>query len=414
MKKSISFKIDQISQYFIYLIPFALLTGPFLPDLFLSIVVLLFIANSLINDNSKYFKNRFFFVFIIFCIYLIVTSLISDFSFSSLESSVVYFRFGLFSLAIWYLIDKNNKFHLNFFIFFLLAFLIAIFSGFYQYFFSETIFGATPKYQDRLLLLTSDQLLLGQYLARLFPLMVALIMFKEKLNTKLIILFFLLFISCDVLVYISGERTALGLLFLGTIFVLIFISKLKTFRILTIICSIIIIILISIYNPSIKERNIDTTIKQLGINSSKINMFSPEHESHIMSAWLMFKKSPIFGVGPNTFKYQCHKKEFKFNDLSCSTHPHNSYMQVLAETGIIGFIFILYAIYIFSKLVIKHIAKLLLHKERYLTDYQICLIACVICSLWPILPTLNVFNNWINIIYYLPVGFLLHSFYSTR
>ena len=27
-------------------------------------------------------------------------------------------------------------------------------------------------------------------------------------------------------------------------------------------------------------------------------------------------------------------------------------------------------------------------------------------------PTLNLFNNWINIIYYLPVGFYLHEFYK--
>ena len=43
------------------------------------------------------------------------------------------------------------------------------------------------------------------------------------------------------------------------------------------------------------------------------------------------------------------------------------------------------------------------------SDYQICLLACFIINLWPFIPTLNFFNNWFSIVFYLPVGFLLYS-----
>ena len=43
------------------------------------------------------------------------------------------------------------------------------------------------------------------------------------------------------------------------------------------------------------------------------------------------------------------------------------------------------------------------------SDFQICLYAAILITLWPFVPTGNLFHNWLNIIYFLPIGFLLHS-----
>ena len=48
-----------------------------------------------------------------------------------------------------------------------------------------------------------------------------------------------------------------------------------------------------------------------------------------------------------------------------------------------------------------------------LSDYQICLIGCFFLSLFPFLPTQDFFNNWINVIFFLPVGFFLQSVYKS-
>jgi O-antigen ligase len=132
-----------------------------------------------------------------------------------------------------------------------------------------------------------------------------------------------------------------------------------------------------------------------------------------MGAFNMFKKNLIFGIGPNIFKYQCNNDKYSYDELTCSTHPHNSYMQLLAETGIFftTIIFSIFILLIFKS--IKHLI-FLVKKENYKTysDYQICLMACFFITLWPFLPTQDVFNNWINVIYYLPVGFFLQSIYS--
>ena len=39
------------------------------------------------------------------------------------------------------------------------------------------------------------------------------------------------------------------------------------------------------------------------------------------------------------FRVMCKKEEFQVGIKPCSTHPHNFYVQLLSETGVIGFSF---------------------------------------------------------------------------
>jgi len=311
-------------------------------------------------------------------------------------------------LCICYLLNTQKDFIDKFTNFLIFAFLIGIISGYYQYFFSETIFGAKSIYENRLLLLTSDQLLLGQFLSRLFPLLLALVLYRHERGSFFYCLIFIVFILTDVLIYLSGERTAFALLLLSTFLFLIFIKNFKIFRLFSIIFSMLIIVWVSIVNIDIKQRNVDETISQLGINSGeRLHIFSPTHESHIFSGYKMFLDNPIIGLGPNLFRKFCDDEKYNYDELSCSTHPHNTYVQILSEIGIVGFLFILLLLISVGYKFIKHSYILISKKNYHLSDYEICLLACIACSLWPFFPTLNFFNNWINVVYFLPVGFLI-------
>ena len=64
----------------------------------------------------------------------------------------------------------------------------------------------------------------------------------------------------------------------------------------------------------------------------------------------------IIGVGPKNFLLECQKDKYKkiesdnFN-YRCNTHPHNIYLELLSETGIIGIIsFLVIVIIIFNKI----------------------------------------------------------------
>ena len=94
--------LNSLLMFSLISIPFFLITGPFLTDLSVSISGLILILFILLNKDSYIIKNYLFYLFIIWCLYLIIVSLISEFPLLSLEASLFYFRFGFYSFAIYY------------------------------------------------------------------------------------------------------------------------------------------------------------------------------------------------------------------------------------------------------------------------------------------------------------------------
>ena len=80
------------------------------------------------------------------------------------------------------------------------------------------------------------------------------------------------------------------------------------------------------------------TINQLGLSgeSERLVIFSKTYESHYLIALKMFKQKPILGYGPKTFRKFCAEPENYVNEIACTTHPHNFYLQLLSEVGVIG------------------------------------------------------------------------------
>ena len=371
---------ETVQRYLMYLLPLALLTGPFLPDLFISLGGILFLINSFLKKEYKYFNNTFFKIFISFYLFLLFNSLISDFVIFSLKSSLFYFRFGVFALLIWSLIDSNKNFIKYFTFFLLFAYCLAILNGVYQYIYSVNLFGHYVP-PNRLLLLASDNAALGHYLARIFPLLIGLIYLRLKSSKIYYVLFFFLLISVDVLTFLSGERTSLVLLLLSSVFILIFMKKLRVLRLVTMCCSLLILTFISFSDPEIKKRNIDHTLNQIGIssNSEKIYIFSKLHDNYIKTSINMFIANPLVGIGVNNYRNLCNQDKFKIDQESCSTHPHNNYIQLISELGIFGLIYLIFIISYFILLMSKHIYSMYKNIES-ISDYQICLIACFLVT----------------------------------
>ena len=400
------------------LIPFFLITGPFLSDLSISLISLIFLFYCLKKKNFSHFKNKYFYFFLFFWFYLIFNTFINNFNFDSLKISFFYFRFGVFVIAIATLIKVNNDFIKIFFYCIFFCFLILIIDGFYQYFYGVNIFG-WERIGSRVSSFFGDELILGSYLSRIWPIFFGLSLLYLNKKSNLFIIVILTFILSEVLVFLSGERTSFFYINLSAIFVILFSSKLLKLRLITLLSSLLIIIIITYFNPTAKQRMIDKTIGQLNIVDvyGKINLsdmqdgiyiFSRQHTHHYISGYRMFLDNKVLGVGVKNFKNFCGYQKYRKSKLSCSTHPHNTYVQILSETGIIGFLFLMFVFFYFCKYVFKHLLSKLKGKQ-YFTDFEICLLSGILIYLWPLAPTGSIFNNWLNIIMYLYLPLLYWS-----
>ena len=121
----------------------------------------------------------------------------------------------------------------------------------------------------------------------------------------------------------------------------------------------------------------------------------------------MSEKNKIFGIGPKGFKDYCRKVKYVPKIGICSTHPHNIFIQIILELGLIGLVFYIVA----AILVLFNFFKLIVRKKfnyDYLAFYSITL--GLIINLFPFIPGGNFFNNWISIILYYNIGLYLYSY----
>lgn len=396
--------------FLIALLPLFLITGPFLSDLSVFTVSIFFLINVVKNKDFGQFDNNFFKIFIFFFLYLVFNSLIKFYDIHNIRVSFFYLRFGLYVLAVIYFLNKNEKLIKYLFFCFLFCFICLLVDGFYQYFFEVNLTGFSLGHERRISSFFYDDYILGSYLSRLSPIFLGLSILIFKNNKKNLILIFILLILIQTLIFLTGERASFFFSLLTILFLILMMQRYRLARLLALILPIIMIISISIFNDSAKKRIIDETMSQIGIHNEKKYIFSEHHESHYKSAYLMFSENKIFGIGLRNFRNFCKEERFQTGDRSCSTHPHNTYIQLLSETGIIGFLFSLYVFLYFSFKIIYHLKEKFFKKRGFFNDFEICILSAILITIWPLTPNGNFFNNWLSIVYYFPIGFLLWSF----
>ncbi|MDA7457735.1 O-antigen ligase family protein [Candidatus Pelagibacter ubique] len=397
------------------IIPF-LIWGPFFPDLIVSVSALFFLFYVFKNKEFYYFFNKPLIIFFIFCIYCISNSIfVAEDMMLSFESSLFYFRIGVFSCFIWYLVEKDKSILIYFYYMLIICFSALVLDGFYQYFTGANIFGINIVYPGRISSFFGDQLIMGSYLSRLFPLLFSLFLIKKKQKYEI---YFIgaLFILVDVLIFISGERSSFFFLNLSTVFIIILIKEYQKFRLVTFIIAIICVLILTLNSSNLNERMFKGPAEDMGLVKSlkETVIFSKAHDSLIRTAYNMFKDQPLFGHGPKMFRIVCADEKYATGVTPCMTHPHNFYIQLLAETGIIGFLFLFSALVYVIFTALRQFKSIVLRQKRPLTDYQVCLLAGILITIWPLTTNGNFFNNWLMIVYSLPVGFYLQSIYSKK
>jgi O-antigen ligase len=391
-----------------------LITGPALPDIFLSLIAFYFLVKSVWQKRWFYYQNKLVIGFLLFSVYGIIRSLFSDMPLESLtnEGSVFYFRYIFFAMGVWYLLDNNPYLTRCLLTISISCLILVSLDGLYQYLLDVNIFGNEKHSPVRLTGLFGKEPILGRYIAYLSIFTFALI-YQSFQKTKMMMSLSVAFlVMSEVIVFLTGERAPLFYVSFFTVLIIIFIPHYRIYRIVGILASVIIILSIFQINPNAKSRMIDHTIKQINEKQLPVLPYSSAHEEHYISALKMFNSNPFFGVGTNTFRFNCSKQEYAYK-FSCSSHPHHFYLQALAELGIIGFffltVFFIYLTFIGSKQLFFMIKS---NKSKKIPFEFLLYPMALFIFWWPLVPHMSLYNNWNNILMMLPLGFFMRYFYG--
>ncbi len=401
--------------YLIISLPFLLISGPALSDIAISLTGILFIIYFLISKNKNVLDLKILLFFFIFYFLIILSSILSDNIKLSFESSLFYFRFLFFIFSIKLVFSSDKIYFKYFFYSFLITFIVLICDSFYQYFLGYNILGF--EYDGmRLSSLFNDEKKMGSYFARLTPVFLGLSILIYGNSKRKIIYILSLILIIDVIVILTGERSAIFYVLLSTALITFTIKRWKIYRLLAFAISIIISLIIIYSDETIKERVILKTLDQTNILNQKVNTFSIQHQIIYATAFKIFNENKLIGIGPKLFREKCKIQKYKTYTLEdqsidgCQTHPHNTYIELLVETGIFGFLFILIFFMYLNYILIKHIYYMIFKKFFLISDSNLCFFAAIYINLWPIVPTGSFFNNWLSIIYFLPIGLILPFF----
>ena len=241
--------------------------------------------------------------------------------------------------------------------------------------FGYNLVGMISAHSSRISSFFGDELILGSYLVKFYPILVG---FLYLIKESRFFLYFL-FISAItfITVFLSAEKTAIIIFIIEFCLITLFINKNFKTKILTILSLILIFMLMFFSFPKIKNRIYD----QLIANSKNFtHLYTIVHTQHYLSGLKIFKDHPLIGVGPKMFRKYCDDSEYKISEYSCSTHPHNYSEQILAEVGDLGYIIFIS----FYFIIIKKFFKIIFKKKN--NKYKFPLYSLLILNLINFMP----------------------------
>ena len=345
-------KFKYIINLLIAILPLSFIAG----NLIINLNVLLIILSSLIFFNLDFFKFKYYLVdklLVVFFFYSLFVGILNFYNFpesnnkfvtENLIKSIVFFRYLLLYFSI-RIILKNNL--LNFKIFYVVSTLCVLFVSLdliFQLISGSDIFG-NIKTSYKLSGPFGSEEIAGSYLQRFsifsFFLFASYIGFKNK--NKLIFILSVYFALIFFSVLISGNRmpTILFLLMFAILF--LYEKKLRKYTLLYILLSLILFIIIFKFSPQISNYTLHFINRALEIFVSLYDVFFLGKKLAVTNTYIkefytgynVWIENFFLGVGINAFHINCAK-----TISYCASHPHNYYLEILSELGIIGFFLI--------------------------------------------------------------------------
>ena len=405
------------------LVPISFIAG----NMLININIILIILSSLIFFKKDLFKINYFFLdklLFLFFFLILITGAINDFYFYSIKlawkgyyttilKSLFFLKYILLYIALRYLIEKNI---LNLKLFFVTCFFGTLFVSFdiiYQSINGVDIFGFTGI-KNNLSGPFGDELIAGGYIQRfsIFSFFLIPFFYQQNFEKYLKYLIPILFIIFFITIILSGNRMPLLLFLFAVSLIIIFNKQTRKFFLPTLIIASIIFYILFNFNSKV---NINfkafysqiSTMPVVILEKDLKNNYVPPYLRQFLTfydTWLMHK---YIGGGIKNFRYYCHKRPNidKNSKFICNMHPHNYYLEILTETGIVGFslIALAFLIIIHLTLIKKYFLTSALNKNKVIVPF----IFLFLVEIFPIKSTGSFFTTGNATYLFIIIGILI-------
>jgi|LakMenEpi03Aug12_release.lakeMendotaPanAssembly.Ray.scaffolds.fasta_scaffold217075_1 O-antigen ligase len=399
---------------FIYLlIPTSIIFSKFLAEVLIFTLLIYVIFNifkkKLINSNYFNYKNDFFNVFysiLFFFIIIFINKIINYSNFVDLIKPLGLLRFSIIFLLPFILIKINKiKFNKNIFFFIIAPTVILNLDLIFQFYYGYNIIGY-PFDNDykRASSFFGKEKIAGYYLYfNFFLILFSLKFFRQKMIIYILIGFtyFAIYLTGDRMPFllVNFSILILSILFLKNIINFLRINFNKKFLYIFLFIAII----STIINSNVKKIIITEKYSNSVSQVKNFNFEETRYYYHFNKAILIFKNNFIFGTGYKTFRIECSNEKYNNDNFlrfnGCATHPHNYYLEIMSENGIVGLIAFVYIIYI----LIKYLTRKINNNDD---GHNKIMLAFILSFFFPFKTTGSFYTNF-NLIMF----FFLLSFY---
>jgi O-antigen ligase len=402
-------KINTIPYFLILIFPISLLIGTGVSEIFVIIISFFFLGKIIVDKEWHFLNNKLFFLLFILWIYLNFNSFLStNYLFFDYNLRGIFFiKYIIFIFSFIYFAKNRIK---NILCAWSMISMIVIVDIYFEFLIGHNLIGIRSHDPTRIASFLGKELKIGYFILGFCFISLGYffeIISKNSNKLKLLglILLFLILLGS----FMTGERSNFIRTFFCSIIILCFFGK-KYFKykILFILLAITIILIFVNSSSKLNTRfkgQVYNVIENKGLISA---IKQTQHGAHYYTAIEIFKKNIFFGIGNKNFRTECAKEEYHNSEYlrtqeRCSTHPHQIYLELLSEHGLVGSFIILYTIFYF---LFKNI-KLFLRKKNYI---HLASIVFITSTFIPVIPSGSFFTSFAATIFWL--NFAIMNYYT--
>jgi O-antigen ligase len=394
-------RLDGCALSLLVLLPLLFIVGRAPAEIAMSLIALLLLIRSQFGLGWHWLKTAWVAGALGFWCYLLLASIFAISPADSFSRALPFVRFVLFAAALqhWLLTDAR---HLRLFLTSLaIAVGFVVLDCFYEYAMGHDLLGKVAEGAYRLSGPFNNDVA-GAFIAKTsLPLIGWWFAWSAGKGRISWLAGGLLAVTIGATIMLTGERTALVTYGLG-LFILVMSVRRIRLQLVTVG------LLATIGAVSVIAANDDLKSRYVGHTMADVDDFWADRYGIIfVKAFKAWQDQPLTGVGLKNFRLTCETPNFKQQgpvESWCFTHPHNPYLEVLSETGMIGFLlFLLLLGLLFRDLVSGW------RRQRLRPDFPLVVgaSASLVLFFWPVMVSQSIFSNWNGMLLWLMIGLAL-------